>query len=245
MEKIFDWMLSHPLIVILIILVLYVIFTYNNLNGKRHRANKSFESVNTYFSERNNSLMSLFDQVLEGHEHEGIYGEIAALRSGIQKYNKDKSGSSLVQFENQLSTFQNKLSSGFFHIENYPELATLNSEVSEITARHTINIESEISAAKRVYNSNVASFNKKITSFPTMLVAKLFGFDALDYYEFDPEDKKRPSMNQAKVDANKTQIEINRENELSSLRLEVEKAKLQKELQEINKEIESNNNTGE
>ena len=67
--------------------------------------------------------------------------------------------------------------------ENYPDLkanenfASLQNELSTI--------EREIEMARRYYNGTVRENNIKIESFPSNIVANMFGFKKFDFFELD------------------------------------------------------------
>ena len=46
-------------------------------------------------------------------------------------------------------------------------------------------IEDEIQAARRIYNSNVQGYNSRIQTFPTVLVAGSLSFEARDFFEVE------------------------------------------------------------
>ena len=74
--------------------------------------------------------------------------------------------------------------------ENYPDLrATENFQKlqNELTE-----IEDEIQASRRIYNSNVQAFNTKIQVFPNSIIASNRGFTAREFFEIENAADREP-----------------------------------------------------
>ena len=85
MQGILDWIAANPLIVIIAVLVLFLIFTYNNLNGKKKRVEKSFSTIDVYLEKRFDEISALLEQTLTAYEfEESTHTRIADLRSTIK-----------------------------------------------------------------------------------------------------------------------------------------------------------------
>src|SRR4029079_402911 len=77
--------------------------------------------------------------------------------------------------------------------EQYPELrATENFQQLQ---RQLSELEDEIQASRRIYNSNVQAYNTKIQVFPNSIVANSGGFTAREFFEIeDPGDRAVPTV---------------------------------------------------
>jgi LemA protein len=74
--------------------------------------------------------------------------------------------------------------------ENYPELrATENFQKlqNELTE-----IEDEIQASRRIYNSNVQAYNTKIQVFPNSVIANNRGFTPREFFEIEDTGDREP-----------------------------------------------------
>jgi len=92
--------------------------------------------------------------------------------------------------ENMLS---NTLKSLFAVAENYPNLKA--SENFQKLQDELTDAEDKIQSARRFYNGNVRDFNIKIESFPANIVASLFGFKKMDFFEIkEPEARETPEV---------------------------------------------------
>ena len=80
--------------------------------------------------------------------------------------------------ENQLSSLLGKIN---VVIENYPYLVSGSNYVK--LQEQLVEIEDEISYARRYYNGTIRNNNILIESFPSNLVANLFNFEKPPYFE--------------------------------------------------------------
>jgi len=94
-----------------------------------------------------------------------------------------------LQADNMLS---GALKSLFAVSENYPDLKAnqnflqLQNELSDI--------ENKIAAARRYFNSSINEYNSTIQSFPSNLVASVFGFAYRDFFSTDESEKAVPKV---------------------------------------------------
>jgi len=86
----------------------------------------------------------------------------------------------------------NTLKSLFAVAESYPDLKAnenflqLQSELSDI--------ENKIAAARRFFNSCVKDFNTAVESFPSNIIAKMFGFKVYDFFAIESKEKEVPQV---------------------------------------------------
>jgi LemA protein len=68
-------------------------------------------------------------------------------------------------------------------VENYPDLKASQQFLK--LQSELVNTEDRIQAARRFYNGNVRDFNTMIQSFPSNLIASVFGFVAQEFFEIE------------------------------------------------------------
>ena len=68
--------------------------------------------------------------------------------------------------------------------ERYPELRA--SEQFLALQRELADTEDRIQVARRIYNANVRAYDTLVQTFPSLVIARLFGFTARPYFELDP-----------------------------------------------------------
>ena len=76
------------------------------------------------------------------------------------------------------------LHSLFALAEAYPELKASTHFLD--LQRQLVTTEDRIQAARRLYNSDVRDYNRRVSSFPSMLVARVCGYRRADYFELEP-----------------------------------------------------------
>ena len=74
--------------------------------------------------------------------------------------------------------------------EQYPDLRA--TENFQQLSRNLSEIEDEIQAARRIYNSNVQAYNTKIQIFPNSIVANSGGFTAREFFEIENASDREP-----------------------------------------------------
>ena len=91
--------------------------------------------------------------------------------------------------------FSNKLGDGFdklnVTLENYPNLKAA-SNVTELQ-KGVIEVEENLQAARRLYNSNVSYYNQKLITFPNNVVARKMGLSKAEFFE--AEERKKQDVN--------------------------------------------------
>ncbi len=170
--------LVQIVLIIVVLVVLWVIFTYNRLISFRNRAKEAWSDIDVQLKRRYNLIPNLVETVkgYAAHERE-IFEKVTQARAqamGAQGL-KEKG-----EAENALSS---TLKSLFAVAENYPDLkASTNFLELQRELRDT---EDKIQAARRFYNTNVRDLNTKIESFPTNVIASLFNFKSMEFFQVE------------------------------------------------------------
>ena len=77
--------------------------------------------------------------------------------------------------------------------ENYPELKA--SEQYLNLQNNLSKIESELQAARRIYNVEVTNYNNAISIIPKNIIAKVFGFKEEELFEIEGYKKENIKVN--------------------------------------------------
>ena len=163
---------------ILVLLALYLAFTYNRLVAHRNRVDNGWSQIDVQLRRRYDLIPNLVETV-EGyaaHERE-VFEDIASARSRAM-------GASTVEGQAQA---ENAVTRGLRQLlavaENYPELkasANFLALQEELTGT-----ESKIAYARQFYNDQVMRLNTLIQSFPSNLVASAFRFSPRPFFDID------------------------------------------------------------
>lgn len=171
------------ILIIIAILLIIILALYNNLVKARNKVKQAESGIDVYLNQRFDLIPNLVECVKAYSKHEqSIFTEIAKLRSTYSKQPKDiKSAENLNNKMNQLIAVA----------ENYPELKA--SEQYLELQRNLTKLESQLQAARRVYNTEVTNYNNKIEVVPSNLIASLFGFKHAQLFEI--EEYKKENIN--------------------------------------------------
>jgi LemA protein len=76
-------------------------------------------------------------------------------------------------------------------VENYPQL---KADRNFLELQHElVNTEDRIQAARRFFNGNVRDYRNKCETFPSSIIAGMFGFERKDYFNVDPSVREVPN----------------------------------------------------
>src|SRR5579871_6656498 len=170
------------LLVIVAIVVFMLIALYNGLVQLRVRADSAWSDIDVQLKRRHDLIPNLVETVKGYASHEkGTFENIAKFRSQAMQASTpaDKAVA-----ENQLS---GALKSLFAVAENYPELKA-SEQFTQLQGSLSMT-EDSLQNARRYYNAVVRDFNTKIQSFPTNIMAGMFGFAARQFFETTDADR--------------------------------------------------------
>ncbi|MCX8036402.1 MAG: LemA family protein [Candidatus Sumerlaeia bacterium] len=166
--------------------VLYVIGIYNRLVKLRFTVRESWSNVDTELKRRYDLIPNLVETVKGYAKHEREVLE-AVVRARAQAVASTGSPASQARDENELVRQMRSL---WAVVERYPDLKA-NQNFLRLQ-QELVNTEDRIQAARRFYNSNVRAMNVLVQSFPSNLIAGLFGFKGEEYFEIEDSGVRGP-----------------------------------------------------
>lgn len=159
-------------------LVLLVIGVYNRLVAQRNRIDNAWSQVDVQLRRRYDLIPNLVETVKGYATHEqAIFEKVAEARAGAISA-KDVPGQ--AKAENMLTGALRQL---FAVAEAYPDLKANQNFLAlqeELTAT-----EGRIAYARQFFNDSVLTFNNTVQRFPSLIVAKLFGFQTRAFFEIE------------------------------------------------------------
>ncbi len=181
-------------LIILGVLAVLLLLTYNNLVSKRTAIKKSIGTIDAELQRRFDLMSSLFSQAERVLDHESeVYRAIAKNRTGFDELRKsyDNRNNDIAAVQ-QIDRAVGSMFSGMRQIhEQYPELKTIDT-INKVISEN-ITVEENVIASRKQYNQNVEDYINAIQMFPNVLFAGILGFrDEYKMYEADAEAKKRP-----------------------------------------------------
>ena len=167
--------------VILLLLVGGLVFLgvmYNSLVSLRVRADSSWSDIDVQLKRRHDLIPNLVETVkgYAGHE-KTTFENVTKFRSMAMQATGP---AERAEAEGQLTM---ALKSLFAVAENYPQLRA--SENFSSLQKSLAEIEDNLQNARRYYNAVVRDLNTAIQSFPSNLVAGMFGFQQKAFFQLD------------------------------------------------------------
>ena len=163
--------------------LLWFLATYNHFIGLKNQVKNSYSGIDVQLKRRNDLIPNLVNTVKGYAEYEkSLLNEITQKRAGISRSLENKD---LTEAAKQDEALSGALKSLFAVAENYPDLKA-NQNFLELQKELT-RTEDNIAASRRIYNSNVMTYNTRISVFPNKIVANVFKFKPFEF--FDTKDR--------------------------------------------------------
>ncbi len=171
---------------ILLLLLVWGVRTSNKLVRRRNQADNAFAGVGAYLKKRYDLIPNLVAAAQEymGHEKE-VLTEVTALRAAAEKPNLTDEEQIVLgnKMNGALRSFQ-------VAVENYPQLKA-DTHIMQLQA--SLNeVEEQLSAARRTYNSAAMKYNNGVQLFPSNIIAGIAGFRPKSY--LDATDSERVNV---------------------------------------------------
>ncbi len=170
---------------IAIVVVLVIIFYYNSFVRLVNRAREAWSDIDVQLKRRYDLIPNLVNTV-QGYakQEKEVFENVTKARAvSMGATTPEAKGEAELNLSGTLKTL-------FAVAEAYPELKSnqnfmkLQEELSDT--------ENKIMSARRFYNGNVRELNISISMFPGNIVASMFGFLKMEFFELSEEKQKEP-----------------------------------------------------
>lgn len=160
----------------IVLILLWGVITYNLFIKRKHLVKEAWSGIDVQLKRRHSLIPNLVDSV-KAH---ASYESETLTRLIAQRSANNASPAELGATENLVTDGLRQL---FAVAEAYPEL---KADQSYLNLQHNLSeVEEAIQYARRYYNGTVRNLNVLIESFPSNLIARLFGFAMADYFEIE------------------------------------------------------------
>ena len=175
------------IVVVVVLIVLYGWTSYNSLITLKENATAQLQQVDTLYQRRFDLIPGLVESVKGTMKQEQtIFKDIADARS---KY----AGSvSVTDKASAAQGLESSLSRLLVVMENYPTLKS--SEAVQNLMTQLEGTENRVSTERQRYNNSVKEYEVAIKRFPRSIVASVFGFSDLTYFEAQVDAKNSPKV---------------------------------------------------
>jgi len=168
---------------LVVILIFVVVGIYNRLVTLRNRVDNAWSQIDVQLKRRYDLIPNLVETVkgYAAHERETFEAVIQARSAAMGAQGVAAQG----QAENVLT---GALKSLFALAEAYPDLKANQNFL--MLQEELSGTESKIAYARQFYNDSVMTFNTSQQTFPSTVIAGVFGFKPREYFEIEEEAKE-------------------------------------------------------
>lgn len=170
--------------------LLSLVVMYNRFVRQRTLVDESWGGIDVELTRRHELIPNLVKTVQGYAAHEqAVLANLTAAREAATAHKTDDPAQR-QQFE---ETVGRALTEVLARVEAYPDLKASQNFLDlqdELT-----NTEDRIAAARRFYNGNVRAYNTRVATFPSNVVAGMFGFRSRQFFEItDVNVRTAPSV---------------------------------------------------
>ncbi len=174
-------------VAIIVLLVLWYFKTYNSLIALRNRKDDQFSQIDVQLKMRYDLIPNLVETVkgYAKHEKDTFEGVVSARNAYANATTTDEK----IKASGAMSQALNKL---FALAEAYPELKANENFMS--LQNDLKDVEEKVRVARQFYNDTVLTYNNKVESVPSNIVASIAGFKKGEFFQIDESEKNAPKV---------------------------------------------------
>lgn len=164
---------------------------YATLVTRRNKVREAMSSVDVHLTQRHDLIPNIVTMATQymAHERE-LLGEVTRLRESASAASGTSPDAVAKRFaaEGQLG---DKVGQLLARLEAYPDLTSAG-PLTE-AQRTWVEVEAQITAARRFYNAAVNQLNNAVQMFPGSLIAAMAGISAMPFFEATAAAREAPS----------------------------------------------------
>jgi LemA protein len=172
-------------VVLIVLAALIYIGIRNSMIGSRNRVDEAWSGIDVQLKRRHDLVPNLVETVKGYASHES---EV------FEKTTKARAEAMSARGVGETAQAEEKLTGALTDLravaENYPQLRA--TENFQQLSRNLSELEDEIQASRRIYNSNVQAYNTKIQVFPNSIIANQGGFQKREFFEIEDAGDREP-----------------------------------------------------
>ncbi len=164
---------------IIVIVALGAVVSYNRFVSQKQMIKDAWANIDTELRRRYDLIPNLVETVkgYASHERE-VFENVTKARAAATA----ATGSPAEQAAAE-GPFVAAMRQLLAVAENYPELKANQNFLA--LQQELANTEDRLQTARRLYNSNVRDFNRRVQAFPSSLIANSFHFEAAEFFEVE------------------------------------------------------------
>jgi LemA protein len=171
----------------LVLLIVWIVATWNSFVSARNKVEEAWSGIDVQLKRRHDLVPNLVETVKGYAAHE---------RSTLTEVTDARAAAMRADDPAEVARAEGALSSALGNInalaEQYPDLRA--AENFQSLQAQLAQLEDEIQASRRIYNSNVQNYNTRIQIFPNSLLAGRT-FTDREFFELDsPAERLAPAV---------------------------------------------------
>jgi LemA protein len=164
---------------VLVLFAILGIVSYNRFVSQRQLIRDSWANIDTELRRRYDLIPNLIETVRGYASHErAVFENVTRARAAAAS----ATGSPAEQAAAE-GPFVAALRQLFAVVENYPDLKANQNFLA--LQQELSNTEDRLQTSRRFYNANVRNYNERVQQFPSMIIARMFGFEQEEFFEVD------------------------------------------------------------
>ena len=172
---------------VVVVLALLAISYKNKFVVLDNRVKNAWSQIDVQLKRRNDLIPNLIETVKGYAKYEGdTLAKVTQLRQQVAQ------ASSPAEAMAASDALSRQVAGIFAVAENYPDLKA-NTNFMQLQEELT-NTENKISYARQLYNSVTSNYNVKLETFPTNVIAGMFGFKQAEFLQVPEEEKAVPKV---------------------------------------------------
>ena len=172
---------------LILVLLISIAWLYNRLDAARNLARQGFADIDVQLKRRADLVPGLVEAVRGYAAYEkALLTTVTELRGAALA---DKTLAARFGHERRLGEGLKQL---VLLQESYPQLKADANFRS--LSQSLVEVEDHLQNARRFYNGAVKQYRTQLESFPDIMVARLFGFQPLPFFETDDREAIRVSL---------------------------------------------------
>lgn len=170
------YMILIAILLVTLLIIIWIIRTYNKLVGLRNKVKDQWSQVDVQLKRRYDLIPNLVETVKGYVKHErNTFKEVVEARNAALSA---ASPTEEMNADSKLGSALNKL---LALSEAYPELKA-DQNFLDLQQKLT-EVEDKIAFARQFYNDTVLGYKNAVQMFPTVLIARLMGFEDEKFFE--------------------------------------------------------------
>jgi LemA protein len=170
---------------LIVLAVLYFVLKRNSIISARNRVDEAWSGIDVQLKRRHDLVPNLVETVKGYAAHES---------STFEKTTQARAEAMKAQTVEETAKAEQKLTQALADVkavaENYPTLRA--TENFQQLSRNLSELEDEIQASRRIYNSNVQTYNTDIEQFPGSIIANQGDFTKREFFEIEDAGDREP-----------------------------------------------------